>query len=30
VVVVDEASMVSLSLMAKLQEAVRPDARLIM
>jgi exodeoxyribonuclease V alpha subunit len=30
VVIVDEASMVSLSLMARLVEAVRPDARLIM
>ncbi len=30
VVVVDEASMVSLSLMASLVEAVRPDARLIL
>jgi exodeoxyribonuclease V alpha subunit len=30
VVVVDEASMVSLSLMARLVEAVRPDARLIL
>ena len=30
VVVVDEASMVSLSLMARLAEAVRPDARLIL
>ena len=29
VVVVDETSMVSLSLMARLLEAVRPDARLI-
>lgn len=30
VVVVDESSMVSLSLMARLAEAVRPDARLIL
>jgi exodeoxyribonuclease V alpha subunit len=30
VVVVDEASMVSLSLMAKLMDAVRPDARLVL
>ncbi len=30
IVVVDEASMVSLSLMARLVEAVRPDARLIL
>ncbi|MGI8492134.1 MAG: exodeoxyribonuclease V subunit alpha [Acidimicrobiales bacterium] len=30
VVIVDETSMVSLSLMAKLLEAVRPDARLIL
>lgn len=30
VVVVDETSMVSLSLMAKLVEAVRPDARLVL
>jgi len=30
VVVVDETSMVSLSLMARLMEAVRPDARLIL
>jgi exodeoxyribonuclease V alpha subunit len=30
VVIVDEASMVSLSLMAKLVEAVRPEARLIL
>ena len=30
VVIVDETSMVSLSLMARLVEAVRPDARLIM
>ncbi|HET6965507.1 MAG TPA: exodeoxyribonuclease V subunit alpha [Acidimicrobiales bacterium] len=30
VVVVDEASMVSLSLMASLAEAVRPDARLVL
>ena len=30
VVVVDETSMVSLSLMARLVEAVRPDARLIL
>ncbi len=30
VVVVDEASMVSLSLMARLVEAVRPDARLVL
>src|SRR5439155_7134943 len=29
-VVVDEASMVSLSLMAKLLDAVRPDARLVL
>ena len=30
VVIVDETSMVSLSMMAKLMEAVRPDARLIL
>src|SRR5207302_5036327 len=30
VVVVDETSMVSLSLMARLVEAVRPDARLVL
>ena len=30
VVVVDEASMVSLSLMARLVEAIRPDARLVL
>ena len=30
VVVVDETSMVSLTLMARLLEAVRPDARLVL